>query len=381
MTEPEIQGYCDSKFSAVRDVLAQSLAAGQDTGASFAVTIGGETVVDIWGGHTDQEKTSEWQKDTIVNVYSTTKTMSFLCALKLADEGRLDFNANVADYWPEFAAEGKEQVKVWHIMDHAAGLSGFDRVINTAEMYDWQTMVDMLAAQKPWWEPGTATGYHALTQGFLIGEVVRRITGQSLGHYFRENIAEPLGADFMIGVPESEFARIGYLFPPGGDSKLEAPGDKDSIANRSLMSAPISALESRTAEWRKAEIPAGNGHGNARSVAQIHAILAGKGEVAGKRYLSEATACSVMEERISGTDLVLGIPVRFGLGFAINPEERLLAPNKNVCYWGGWGGSLALIDQDAAMSISFVMNQMHEGLVGDLRSYNLCQAVYAALSK
>jgi len=375
----EIEGYCDEKFSQVRDVLAASLSKGEDLGASVAVFVNGEAVIDLWGGHIDEEMTKPWQKDTIINVYSTTKTMSFLCALILADRGQLDFDAPVADYWPEFAQNGKQGVKVWHIMNHAAGLSGIDEPLVAEDLYDWNKITSALAAQAPWWEPGTKTAYHAITQGYLIGELVRRITGLTMGQFFQKEVANPLNADFFIGVPDEEFSRIADLMPFGGDSSLSDGSKSDSIAARTFRNPPVSALASRTDAWRRAEIPAANGHGNARSVAKIHTILAGKGEAGGIRLLSEETAELVMKERISGKDMVLRMPVKFGLGFGINSKDTPLAPNKNVCFWGGWGGSLALIDQDAKMSFSFVMNKMHDGLVGDLRSYKLGQAIYAGL--
>jgi CubicO group peptidase (beta-lactamase class C family) len=375
----EVRGYCDSKFDEVRDVLTESLKTRADIGASVAATIEGEMVIDLWGGHLDEEASNPWQQDTIVNVYSSTKTMSFLCALLLADRGDLDFDANVAEYWPEFAQNGKEHGKVWHIMDHAAGLSGLDEAVTTNDLYDWEKITGMLARQTPWWEPGTATAYHAITQGYLIGEVVRRISGKTLGQFFADEIASPLEADFFIGVPESEFPRIGHLLPPDDATALAGQGDEDSIASRTFRYPAVNALDSRTREWRLAEIPAANGHGNARSIAKIHAILACKGEAQGIRLLKPETAESVMVERISGTDMALQMPVRFGLGFGINAREKILAPNENVCYWGGWGGSLALIDQDAKMSFSYVMNRMEVGLTGDLRSYNLSQAIYRAL--
>lgn len=375
----EIHGQCDERFAGARDALQSSLESGADLGASFAVTIDGEMVVDIWGGHLDESRTVPWGQDTIVNVYSTTKTMSFLCALVLADRGELDFDANVATYWPEFAANGKEDVKVWHLMDHAAGLSGLDEPVVTADLYDWEKITGLLAAQKPWWEPGTASGYHAVTQGYLIGEVVRRISGRTIGQFFRDEIAGPLGADFHIGVPESEFGRIGDLVPPEDNDSIQT-GEPGSIAARTFANPAVSALESRTDAWRRAEIPAANGHGNARSVARVQSILACKGEVAGLRLLSEETATSVMKERIRGMDLVLGAPLGFGLGYGVNSAETPLAPNPNVCFWGGWGGSLILVDQDARMSISYVMNKMHSGLMGDMRSGALMGAVYQALA-
>jgi CubicO group peptidase (beta-lactamase class C family) len=374
----EIQGHCDPRFSAVKDVLAASIESGTDIGASFAAYINGERVVDIWAGHLDLEQSKPWQEDTLVNVYSTTKTMSFLCAMLLAEQGRLDFEANVSDYWPEFAQNGKESIKVWHLMNHAAGLSGTDEPLEGEDLYDWAKVISALEQQAPWWEPGSATGYHALTQGYLIGEVVRRITGKSIGQFFGSEIAGPLQADFYIGVPESEFPRIGDLFPPGGDAALGQGGDSDTIAARTFRYPATTALTSRTTGWRTAEIPAANGHGNARSVAKIHSVLANKGQSHGVRLFSEDLARQVMDVRIEGTDMALGVPMAFGLGFGVN-TAKLLSPNPNTCFWGGWGGSLALIDQDAGMSMSYVMNKMDVGLTGDVRSYNLVQAMYAAL--
>lgn len=377
---PDIQGHCDDRFSKVIEALQKNFSSGEDVGASFAVTVDGEMVVDLWGGYLDEEKTRPWQEDTIVNVYSTTKTMSFLCALILADRGHLDFDRPVADYWPEFAENGKENVLVWHIMDHAAGLSGLDDKVSARDLYDWDKITGLLAAQAPWWEPGTATAYHAITQGFLIGEVVKRISGQSIGQFFREEVASRLDADFFIGVPESEFGRIGNLIPDEQNSSIAVPGDADSIAVRTFRSPAFTALDSHTREWRMAEIPAANGHGNARSVAKIHAILACKGEANGIRLLSRETAESVMQERISGTDMALGMPVRFGLGFGLNPVATPMGPNKNLCFWAGWGGSVALIDQDARASICYVMNKMQAEILGGARSTRLIQATYESLA-
>lgn len=374
----QIHGECEARFDAVKKVLADSIESGEDLGASFAVYEHGKKVVDLWGGHLDEERTKLWQENTIVNVYSTTKTMSFLCAMLLAERGQLDFDANVADYWPEFAQNGKESVKVWHLMDHAAGLSGTDEPLTGDDLYDWQKVTSALAAQAPWWEPGSAIGYHALTQGYLIGEVVRRISGQTLGQFFASEIAGPLDADFHIGVADSEFGRIGDLIPPSEDGSIAQEGDAGSILVKTYRYPAANALESRTAGWRRAEIPAANGHGNARSVAKIHSVLANKGEAHGLRLFSESLATEVMKVRIEGTDMALQVPMSYGLGFGIN-TTKLLSQNDNVCFWGGWGGSLALIDQDAGISMSYVMNKMYPGLTGDMRSYNLVQAVYQSL--
>lgn len=371
----DVHGFCDERFNGVKEVFSNNLNSGSDLGASCAVSFKGELVVDLWGGYLDEAKTQPWQEDTIINVYSTTKTMSFLCALLLADRGELDFDANVAEYWPEFAANGKENVKVWHFMNHAAGLSGIDEPMTAQDLYDWDKVCTALAAQAPWWEPGTATGYHAMTQGFLIGELVRRITGKTLGTFFHDEVTSKLGADFYIGVPDSEFARIADLIPPVNTS-LAGGSEAKSIAARTFANPSTDALESRTTAWRKAELPAANGHGNARSVAQIHEILANFGVAQGQRFLSEETARSIMQSRISGEDLVLRVPMSFGLGFGLIVEP---ARERNLCFWGGWGGSSAIIDQDNQLSISYVMNRMSPTLTGDERGLGINQATFKAV--
>ena len=375
-----VQGHCDKRFDGVRAVMEKHLESGEDVGASFAMSLNGEMLVDIWGGHTDTDRSTPWQENTLVNVYSTTKTMSFLCALLLADRGLLDFDRPVAEYWPEFAANGKEQVLVWHIMNHAAGLSGMDELVTVPDVYDWEKITSLLAAQAPWWEPGTATAYHALTQGYLIGELVRRISGKSIGRFFQEELASPLGADFFIGVPASEAGRIARLIPPAKNFAIKTGENKESIAARTFRSPAITAQDSWTPEWQQAEIPAANGHGNARSVVKVHSLLACKGQINGLRLLSRESAESVMHERIAGTDMALGAPMRFGLGFGINSPAMPLSPNANACFWGGWGGSAVIIDQDAGIAMSYVMNKMYPGLMGDTRSADFVGAVYQALA-
>ena len=372
-----VEGSFDEKFSSTVRQFASHIARGLDIGASLALSVNGEIVIDVWGGSLDEAGEKPWQQDTIINVYSSTKTVSFLCALVAADRGLIDFDAPVADYWPEFGINGKEDVLVWHIMNHAAGLSGLDRAVSLPEMCDWKLMTTMLANQTPWWEPGSANGYHAMTQGFLIGEVIRRVTGQSIGAFLREEIAGPLDADFYIGVPDAEFPRIANLIPaPDGLPEAE-PG---TIAGRTFASPAPKAEDSWTDVWRRAEIPAANGHGNARSLVRLQTPLACGGKAFGVDLLSEKTARSVMQERISGMDLVLGAPLTFGLGFGLSRDPIRLSPNNNACYWGGWGGSSVLIDQDAGLAMSFVMNKMQPGTLGDARSMNLSRQVYRDLA-
>ena len=374
----ELHGTCDPKFESVRNALATNFSDHKDVGACVAVSIEGEMVVDLWGGHRDAAKTQAWEEDTIVNVYSTTKTMAALCALVLADRGQLDFNAKVASYWPEFAQNGKDQIEVRHFMSHSAGLSGLDEPLNPPEFYDWDKVVTALAEQAPWWEPGTASGYHAITQGHLIGEVVRRITGQTIGQFFANEIAGPLGADFHIGTDEAHFDRIGELIPPKTAPAAAAIGD--SIAARSFRSPAIDATDSRTAQWRKAEIPAANGHGNARSVVRVQTAVANLGSAWGVDLMSEASTRQVFEEQTNGTDLVLNVPLVFGLGYGLSNPKMPMGPNKNTAYWGGWGGSTVVVDQDARMCVSYVMNRMEADLLGDMRGFGILQAAYASIA-
>ncbi|MEM6557602.1 MAG: serine hydrolase domain-containing protein, partial [Pseudomonadota bacterium] len=244
-------------------------------------------------------------------------------------------------------------------------------------LYDWDWMVRELAAQAPWWEPGTASGYHALTQGHLIGEVVRRVTGQSIGAFFAQEIAAPLNADFHIGTPDEQAPRVSPLEPPATNV---TPADDGSVASRTFKNPPVDATQAMDPNWRRAEIPAANGHGNARSIVRAQTPVANGGEAFGKRILSEAGARRVFEQQSSGTDLVLGIPVNFGMGYGINNPLMPIGPNKHIAYWGGYGGSIVLIDQDARLCVSYVMNRMEPGTTGDVRGLSLVMAAYQALA-
>jgi CubicO group peptidase (beta-lactamase class C family) len=373
-------GFADERFAAVREAFQDNLDAGADLGASFCATVDGETVVDLWGGWADEARTQPWERDTIVNVYSTTKTMTALCALILADRGELDFDAPVARYWPQFAAAGKSLVKVSHLMSHAAGLSGWKEPIGAETLYDWDKACALLAAQQPFWAPGTAPGYHALTQGYLVGEVVRRITGRSLGTFFREEVAEPLKADFHIGLPASEDHRVADLVPPppAPPPPPEAPPPSPLLMNM-MTNPPIDPLDTRTRAWRAAEIPAAGGHGNARSIAQIHVALANGGVAGGRRLLSQAGARKALEPQIEGLDLVLGAPVKFGMGFGL-PGALLPLPHADSIFWGGYGGSLILIDMEARTTFAYAMNRMGATIMGDGRAMRLVEPMWRALA-
>jgi CubicO group peptidase (beta-lactamase class C family) len=372
-----VDGVCDQRFAAVREAFTANLDGGLDVGASVAVALDGELVVDLWGGSRDAAGAEPWQADTITNVWSTTKPMTALCALILADRGELDLDAPVARYWPEFAAAGKEAVEVRHLMAHTSGVSGWDEPITPHDLYDWERCTSLLAAQAPWWPPGTASGYHALTQGYLVGEVVRRITGRGLGVFFAEEVAGPLGADFHIGLAAEHDPRVAPVIPPPGDpwEGLE-PG---TLKWRTLANPALPAQTSWEPAWRRAEIPAANGHGNARSVATVQAVLACGGAANGVRLLSEQGCHAVFREQSNGLDLVIGLPVRLGVGYGLNSQHMPISPNPRACFWGGWGGSLVLADLDARLCVAYVMNRMSDATVGDMRGAGLVGATYRSL--
>ena len=377
----EIHGTCKEGFEAVRDAFEQNFAEGLEVGAAAAVTVDGESVVDIWAGDAGPNG-DPWERDTIVNVYSTTKTMAATAMLALADRGELDFDAPVCQYWPEFAQNGKEGVLVRHVMSHTAGLPGYVPPVTAADLYDLDAIAAQLAAQELWWEPGTKSGYHAVTQGNLEGEIMYRITGKRMADWFRDEIAEPLGADFHMSLPASEDHRMGELIPPvvlPGD--LEMNGVKvemDSVCAQTLMSCLLDATEPQTREWRAAEIPAAGGIGNARSIARIHSMLACGGEVDGVRIMSEAGARKALEEQIDNVDDVLYMRLRHGIGFARDLEGWVTSPNPNHMFWGGWGGSIALVDFDVRASVAYVMNSMVGTITGDPRGNRIVDSALAS---
>jgi CubicO group peptidase (beta-lactamase class C family) len=374
----EIHGTADPSYEQLSELLSATLDTGTDVGASVCVTVDGETVVDIWGGWVDEAKTEPWGRDTITNVWSTTKTMTFLSALLLVERGQLDFHEKVATYWPEFAQNGKADIEVRHLMGHTSGVSAWMQPVTVDDIYDWDKSTAMLAAQEPWWEPGTASGYHALNQGHLIGEVIRRIDGRRLGEFFADEIAGPLDADFHIGLDPCEFHRVSNVIPPPPLPIDITTLDPDSVVVKTFTGPAPEANVAWTDEWRQACIGAANGHGNARSVARIQSVVANGGSVDGVTLLSPATIEQIFQEQAHGVDLVLGLPVRFGMGYALHSEAVPYLPEGNYAYWGGWGGSSIIVDVDRRISFAYVMNRMAEGLLGDSRGMNLASTVFSA---
>ena len=376
----KIDGYCEDRFTSVKEAFQSNFDENLEVGAAFAVTINGKHIIDLWGGYADAAQTKPWKKDMIVNVFSTTKVMTSICTHMLVDRGLIDLDAPVANYWPEFAQAGKENLPVRYLLSHTSGLAGWDKILRTKKLYNWDLMVELLAAQKPWWEPGMKSGYHTVTFGYLLGEIIKRVTNKSVGTFFKEEVAKPLGADFYIGLPEEQDYRVADLIPPP-PIDLSTFGDIDpkSIAMKSLTNPIIDAQVTKTREWRNAEIPAANGHGNARSVSRITAALACGGELDGIHLLSEDAIKKSIEVQSNGIDLVLNTPIRFGLGWGLQSKDLPIGPNPNLFYWGGYGGSVIAVDLDEKMSFSYVMNKMVSTLTGDPRSEKLIEALYKSL--
>ena len=405
MTESEtkpvpIEGHCDPRFARVREIFETQVAK-NEVGAAIAFTLNGESVVDLWGGYATKDCAQPWERDTIVNTYSTTKGMTALVAHRLVEQGLIDLDAPVAQYWPEFAAAGKQDVPVRWLLSHQVGLPAIRETLPPETLYDWDAMCAALAATEPWWTPGEKHGYHPVTYGFLVGEVIRRASGKTVGQLFREDVAEPLGADFHIGLPESEHGRvsdmIGSLAPPKTTAKTESGkpalkikgplaefmndmADPTTMVGAAFNNPRIRSGAHNTAEWRKAEIPAANGHGNARALARIYGALACGGEVDGVRLLEPESIRQARTEQVKGPDATLAsMPMRYGLGYMLRTDFMPLSPNPNSFGHPGAGGSIGMADPDSGVGFGFVMNKMGMGLVGGPTGFSVLKAFFEAL--
>lgn len=383
---PRVHGHCDARFAAVRTAFEENFRDRDELGAAVTVMLDGETVVDLWGGWADAARTRPWERETLVNVWSTSKGPTSLCAHILADRGLLDFNAPVAAYWPEFAAAGKESVLVRHLLSHRAGLAGLREPHDLAQLCDWDLTVERLAAQEPWWEPGTRSGYHALTFGHLVGEVVRRVSGLRPGAFLEREVTGPLGIDFTIGLPEKEAERAAELVHPRVASSSEQAAIFAQLAPAAvaaLANPLVGATEANTAQWRAAEIPAANGHGTARAVAALYGIFAGRGAYGSRQVLSPEAAERVREGQGSCRDLVLGAgfehETETGLGLWLSGPNGSYGPNPRAFGHDGFGGSCGLADPESGLSLGYVMNRMGPHIADDPRKMALVDALYSAL--
>lgn len=375
-----LQGACSPEFEDVRALLQRNLDDGLEAGASLCVIVDGQVEVDLWGGVADAETGREWARDTVANTFSLTKTMTALVALLLVDRGQLDLDAPVAAYWPEFAAAGKESVLVRHVLGHTSGVAGWQQRVSMAEVYDTQASAALLAAQEPWWTPGDGSGYQAMNHGHLVGEIVRRITGRTLGQVFAEEFAGPLGADYWIGTPPAVDARVAPLIPPPPSNVDYSKIPPDGVFMKTMTNPVLSPAITTDRDFLAAEIGAMNGQGNARSVARVQSLISHGGLVDGRKYLSPSTIDRIFEVQADGVDRVLGAHIKFGVGYGLpSPDSMPSIPDRRLCWWTGWGGSLVVNDLDRRMTMAFVMNKMASQLVGAPNANGYLDAVYAAL--
>ncbi len=388
MAVPTIRGECESRFGRVREAFAKNFAEAGEAGASVAVALDGEMVVDLWAGHTDRTETRPWGRDTIVCVYSTTKGIVALAAHILAERGLLDLEAPVAVVWPEFAQTGKERLPLRLLLTHEAGLPVIDAALPVGADLDWALMVDALARQAPVWPPGEAQGYHTATFGWLVGEVIRRASGRSVGAFVREEIAGPLGVDFLIGFGPGEDARVADLLrarAPGGavSSPLAAAmTDPSSLTARSFTLAPRGPDKGPNSRaFRASEQPSANGHTNARALATIYGALGAGGAWRGHRLLSAEGVRRAGTEQTLGEDVILRSPIRRSLGFMMPVPGSGDARGANAFGHAGMGGSLGFADPDAGLGFGYAMNQMWASTLDgdDPRADRLVRAVYASL--
>ena len=396
-----IHGHCDPRFEKVRQVFVDKLETGGEVGAAISFTLDGESVVDLWGGFVAPRKSAdgdrEWERDTLVNTYSTTKGMTAICAHRLVEQGLLDLDAPVVQYWPEFGAAGKQDIPVRWLLSHQSGLPAIRKPLPAETLFDWTAMCAALAEQEPWWKPGTQHGYHPLTYGFLVGEIIRRAGGRSVGQMFREDVAEPLEADFHIGLDAVHDDRvsnlIGGIAPPKPKEGAKAPvikgpmgdflrdmTDPDTMVGAAFNNPRMSPNTVSSREWRGAEIPAANGHGTATALARIYGALARGGEVDGVRILEAGTIDRARSEQVSGPDATLGqMPMRYGLGFMLRSDFMPLSPSPNAFGHPGAGGSIGMADPDSGVGFGYVMNRMQMGLVGGPTAFAVIKTFFEEL--
>ena len=370
-------GTCDARFDRVRRIFQRNIDTGDDVGASVSIIVDGRTVVDLWGGHRDAERTTEWTADTVVPVHSTTKTMVALCALILVERGQLDPYAPVTDYWPEFGQNGKDDIRVRHLMSHTSGLSGWAHPVEPGDVYDWPKAINMLERQAPWWEPGTASGYHLLSYNHLVGSLVERVSGRSIRDFFVSEVAQPLGADYSFGIDDTTAGRVAEMIPFDSPPLDFASIDPASVMMRTFT-GPLLLGYARDSSSHTAPLPM-NGLANARSIARAQAVVSHGGEFDGVRLLSPGTIDKIFDIQSDGTDLVLGVPVTFGIGYAMPNVAWPRTPRGRTCWWAGMGGSLVVNSLEHRMTFAYAMNRMHGALVGDHRSFDMLTAALEVL--
>jgi CubicO group peptidase (beta-lactamase class C family) len=376
MAEPPIGGVCPPRFQAVRDAFEAHFAQGLELGARFAFAIEGDVVIDLIGGWANRDQTTPFADDTLTPLFSTTKAVASLLIARLVGEGRLDYRQRVAELWPEFGQAGKDRLTVEQVLSHQGGLCGLPGPMAPADWFDWDLICGRLAAMTPLWPPGTASGYHPVTFGYLAGEIFRRVDGRTMGTALREDLAGPLGLDLWIGLPESEDSRVSEMRRPPAMPDLGELTEPRRLAFLTKWAAPGGRGERA---WRQAEIPSANGHATAPALARLMAALAADGMLGAERILAPGAAAAAARERIAGDDLVLPYRMSWGAGFIRNEGLWLYGPGRQTFGHSGWGGSCAFADPERGVSGAYVMNRQSAQLIDDPRSRRLIEAAYAGL--
>jgi CubicO group peptidase (beta-lactamase class C family) len=376
-----VAGHVAAGFEPVREQFAANFLRDdqcREVGAALSVFQGERCVVDLWGGYADAARLHPWRKDTLVNVYSTTKGIVATCIALLVDRGVLRYDDTVASVWPEFAQNGKEQVTVAQVLSHQAGLPAFEEPTTVADLYDWHGRCAALARQKTRWTPGEKTAYHPITYGYLAGEIVRRASGRSVGEFLQQELALPLEADVFIGLEPALDRRVAQTLAPKNmiDPSALPPIEETRLSVTNPLLHPLAA---NTAEWRRAELPALNGHASAAGIARIYAMLANGGVFQRRRLLAPATISRMTQVLSDRMDLTLGMPANWAAGVVLNGTTTFFGPNPRAYGHSGWGGSFGCADPDRQLAIGYVCNQMGPDLVGDVRARELCATLYSCL--
>ena len=372
----EIAGLAPARFAAVTDAFAASFAAGEELGARFTLVEAGETVLDIWGGHADRARMRPFDATTLTPIFSTTKALAALMMARLVDEGTLDYAQTVASVWPEFAQAGKASITVEQLLSHQAGLSGFPEPMAASLWFDWDAICAKLAAMAPLWPPGTASGYHPITFGYLVGEVFRRVEGRTLGAALRQDLAGPFGLDLWIGLPDEQAHRVADLQRPNA---LPDFGHRNA-ATRAAFLTPWSQPGGRGADaLRRFELASATGYATSLALARVMGALANDGWLDGEDILSPALIAEAARQRIRGPDLVLPFEISWGAGFMRNETVHPWGPGDQTFGHAGWGGSCAFADPERRLAGAYVMNKQSTDLLGDRRPRRLIEAAYASL--
>jgi CubicO group peptidase (beta-lactamase class C family) len=364
--------FLDPRFSAVKVVFDEAFAQDLELGARFCVMRDGETLVDLWGGFADRERRRPFDATTLTPVFSVTKIIAAVLIARLVDAGRLAYGQTVSSVWPAFAAEGKGAITIEEVMSHQAGLCGFEEPMDPADWFNWDLIAGKLAAMAPLFPPGSASGYHPVTFGYLAGEIFRRVDGRTMGRALREDLAEPLGLDLHIGLRPEDDARTASLERP---KKLARFGPMNAALRAAFLTKWASPGGRGTEVWRRAEIPSANGHATASGLAALMSELA----AGGGRVLSTAGLEALTRQRIKGRDLVLPFDISWGAGVMRNEGLNVYGPGAKTFGHSGWGGACALADPEQGLAMAYVMNRQSPELLGDPRPMRLIEAAYACL--